>query len=56
MSREHIQALEAAVLGQVNEGLAEQITNMFVQKYGPDVYELRESILRRSTLTPRLKA
>ena len=45
-----IQALEAAVLGQVNEGLAEQITNMFVQKYGPDVYRVaRESILRRST-------
>ena len=45
-----VQALEAAVLGEVNEELAEQITNMFVQKYGPDVYRVaRESILRRST-------
>ena len=45
-----VQALEAAVLGEVSEELAEQITNMFVQKYGPDVYRVaRESILRRST-------
>ena len=45
-----IQALEAAVLGRVNKVLGEQITNMFVQKYGPDVYRVaRESILRRST-------
>jgi len=45
-----IQALEAAVLGEVNEGLAEQITNMFVQKYGPDVYRMaREAILKRSS-------
>jgi hypothetical protein len=45
-----VQALEAAVLGEVNEERAEQITNMFVQKYGPDVYRVaRESILKRSS-------
>jgi len=45
-----IQALEAAVLGEVDESLAEQITNMFVEKYGPDIYRVaRQSILRRST-------
>lgn len=48
--RRDVQALEAAVLGEVNEELAEQITNMFVQKYGPDVYRVaRDSILRRSS-------
>jgi hypothetical protein len=48
--RGDVQALEAAVLGEVNEELAEQITNMFVQKYGPDVYRVaRESILKRSS-------
>jgi hypothetical protein len=44
-----VQALESAVLGEIEEGLANQIIEMFVQKYGPDIYRVaRESILRRA--------
>jgi hypothetical protein len=45
--RRDVQALEAAVLGKVDEGLSEQITAMFIQKYGSDVFQLaRDTILR----------
>jgi hypothetical protein len=44
-----VQALESAVLGEIEEGLANEIIEMFVQKYGPDIYRVaRESILRRA--------
>jgi len=44
-----VQALESAVLGEIEEGLANEIIEMFVQKYGPDVYRVaRQSILRRA--------
>ncbi len=42
-----IQALQSAVLGEVEEGLANQIIEMFVQKYGPEIFQFaREAILR----------
>ena len=44
-----VQALRSAVLGQVSGELAEQITNMFVEKYGPEVFRIaRESILQEA--------
>jgi hypothetical protein len=44
-----VQALESAVLGEIEESLANEIIEMFVQKYGPDIYRVaRESILRRA--------
>ena len=44
-----VQALESAVLGEIEEDLANEIIEMFVQKYGPDIYRVaRESILRRA--------
>jgi len=42
-----MRALQSAVLGEVNEGLASQIVDMFIQKYGSDVFQLaRDAILR----------
>jgi len=42
-----MRALQSAVLGEVNEGLASQIIDMFIQKYGSDVFQLaRDTILR----------
>jgi hypothetical protein len=47
--RRDVQALESAVLGEIEESLANEIIEMFVQKYGPDIYRVaRESILRRA--------
>jgi hypothetical protein len=42
-----MRALQSAVLGEVSEGLASQIIDMFIQKYGSDVFQLaRDTILR----------
>jgi hypothetical protein len=44
-----VQALESAVLGEIEESLANEIIEMFVQKYGPEIYRVaRQSILRRT--------